>query len=221
MGKILRATSTVKRAARKGMKRMSEFELWMEKTERYLDLSEQFFREFREEEIDMNQIDPNHFDESLSANLSNNQGQHYEEVVIRTYKLFEEIFERYVGSLAKERALLRSLFKRHAYCSKLLTSFVGYIAGSIKSANPDKLRCALAAASVDSGSADFRDLWLALGSLYLSSANEGIDSSKIFRQIAQLDANETSHSDVSKSSVLSAFLESEYLRSLLLKEPTR
>jgi hypothetical protein len=94
----------------------------------------------------------------------------------------DELCAFYLGASEGERDHIRTLIQAHRPLHNGLLSHIGWAA---QHKPPDWLRRGLAAASIEDNRLDSRDMFIALGALYLVAIQAGLDASCYFQEAAQ------------------------------------
>src|SRR5580704_7315163 len=102
-------------------------------------------------------------------------------------RIIDELCAFYLSCSAEDRAHIRKLVQAHRALHQGLLVHIGWAGQHIDSPQSiDWVQRGLAAASIEDNREDFRDMFIALGGLYLAAAQVGIDVSESFRMAAQL-----------------------------------
>lgn len=96
----------------------------------------------------------------------------------------------YVSLSDEQRDHVRKLVKPHRSLLNGLLWHIGWASSRIKSSGDgDWLKRGLAAASIEDNRTDYRDMFVALGGIYLSATRAGINASDYFKQAALLSSS--------------------------------
>jgi hypothetical protein len=166
-------------------------------------------------EVDVNAID---FDDSMSLLCTAGTTDAEFNTLVEDLNLcLQEIFEAYFGLDDTQRADLVDLIEGKRRVLAYLVVFPEYAANQIHSSD-DKLwvKTGAAAASIEGGRTDFRDLWVSLGALFCKARACDMDPEQIFVDVEAIAKPDQELFDSSKigRGILSDFLKSEYLASL-------
>jgi hypothetical protein len=130
----------------------------------------------------------------------------------------DELCAFYLSCSAEDRAHIRKLVQAHRALHKGLLAHVGWAGQHVDSSQGiDWVRRGLAAASIEDNREDFRDMFIALGGLYLDAVRVGIDVSDCFQEAAELSSSVAgSYSKASMREYLASFEQSEYFKQSIL-----
>lgn len=124
----------------------------------------------------------------------------------------EDLCILYLVANSEQRDQIRTTLDGMNEILSQLLGYPTYVSEFINSADDVRwLRIGLAAASIENGRNDWRDLLVSLGPLYLAAENAGIDPVRHFQELEKLSI-EPVHD------ILKGFHESAYLASLRRKD---
>lgn len=122
----------------------------------------------------------------------------------------DELCALYLTVSDEERDHIRKLVQAHR---PLRHGLLAHISWTAQHKPPDWLRRGLAAASIEDNREDFRDMFIALGGLWLEAVKVGIDVSDYFQKAAQLSSAVTGpYFKVPMREFLASFEQSEYFK---------
>ncbi len=125
-------------------------------------------------------------------------------------RAIDELCALYLNVSDEARDHIRKLVQVHRPLHNGLLAHIGWTA---QHKPPDWLSRGLAAASIEDNREDFRDMFVALGGLYLEAVTVGIDVSSCFQKAAQLSsAVPRPYFKLSMREFLAGFEKSEYFK---------
>jgi len=129
-------------------------------------------------------------------------------------RTIDELCALYLTVSNEGRDHIRKLVRVHRPLHNGLLAHIGWTA---QHKPPDWLWRGLAAASIEDNREDFRDMFVALGGLYLEAVAAGLDASDHFQKAAQLSSAVAGpYVERSMREFLSAFEKSEYFKESIL-----
>jgi hypothetical protein len=124
------------------------------------------------------------------------------------------ICDFYLTAADQDRALLRAAVVDFPNLLKTLHQYIGWCEEHIKAADDRSyLRRALSAASLEDNRVNYKEMYLALGSLYTKCAKVGLQPSIDFVKIAYLSNAQKNKNGMSMRDFLEAFEESAFFKS--------
>jgi hypothetical protein len=149
---------------------------------------------YRETQIAWNrQDDPESMRRARSAGITNAGPDPTGEL----YTLLDELGSAYLDSTADERVSLRNML---ADTPTVLFEMYDYIRRTSKlledTENPNWLRLGLAAASLEDGRVDYRDLLEVLSDLYVAAVRASIDPRPYFQSVSRISSVVERHNSV-------------------------
>jgi hypothetical protein len=125
-------------------------------------------------------------------------------------RTIDELCVLYLTVSDEGRGHIRKLVQAHRPLHNGLLAHIGWTA---QRKPPDWLWRGLAAASIEDNLEDFRDMFIALGELYLEAVAVGVDVSDCFQEAAQLSSAITGpYFKRSMREFLAGFEQSEYFK---------
>ena len=103
------------------------------------------------------------------------------------YGLLDRVADSYLAAGEEDRSAIRRLVGENRAVLHKMYWYIGHTATRVReTCSPAWLRRGLAAASIEDARRDYRDLYMALGNLYLEATRAGIDPGPAFREIGRL-----------------------------------
>lgn len=194
------------------------FEQWLSKFDNTLRDFNKSLSKVDGQTIDLNSVDLNDYESVLKYSLQGESVEDYYALCNSVYIALEEILRTYLNASPKQMRRIENLFLNRRSINGFLIAYPGYVNKFIVSSNDAHwVRLGAAAAVIEGGRTDFRDLWLSLGALYIQSIKHEIDPVNIFLEVEALtlrvDTGFFNSMNFGKG-ILSDFLNSEYLASI-------
>lgn len=138
------------------------------------------------------------------------------------HRRLNELCSLYLDGSPEQRENIRALAGQHKHVLRAMCWHIGWAAGRMESPTDLVwLRSGLAAASIEDNRIDFRDMYLALGHLYLAAARIGIDPMSFFKEVGRMSSSQPSQlAKAFKSGSMQNFL-SEFDRSAFFQESVK
>ena len=134
-------------------------------------------------------------------------------------QLLDELCCLCLNADQEQRLLIRGLFDGKSRVRKYLHSYIGGSAAPRLASTRDEkwLSLGLAAASTVDQRADYRDLLICLGALWLSAEEAGIAPARRFSSVARISNHEPVYGNRSTRDLLRGFRTSAHLKSIKRK----
>jgi|GEM_PF-2972408 hypothetical protein len=152
----------------------------------------------------------------ISGKINKREPTHEE--VENIYNLFNELCDLYMDAEEKTRTdirgYVRSLRERAIYVvSGLLYSYIVKASEHIKTADDQAwLWRGSAAASIEEGLLDYKDLLVSLSHLFIAGERAGLDVKSFFQRTAEISDKTVSRQEQSTYTLLVSFHQSDFLK---------
>ena len=130
------------------------------------------------------------------------------------HRVVDDVCVAYLAAGTAERQKIREAAASSKRSLHLLLDHIARSAKRIQGPlDVQWLRVGLAAASINDLGTDFRDVYLALGDLYVAAARAGIDAAPQFAAVAEISSREKRFQNYSTFDFLGSFRESAFFAS--------
>lgn len=190
---------------------------WLSEKERRLGKYNRVLAKSDEQEIDLNQVSRDNFAADLKRLIEEQRSPEHKKAVADLSHTLKEICSEYLTATPEQQTDIAGIFTGKQNILSHLTGYPARVSEFIRSADDIHwLEIGLAAALIEDGRTDFRDLWISLGELYLKAELCGIDPAPYFESLSgnTIPGVPPTLNPQAAPSVLREFLQSEYLKSI-------